>query len=279
MICDVISLGNDLVLLLQSFSILDWIWIVNAIIMGTLPVFLLIKHFFSTRSLDYLIYAGVLFFGALDLFIAPFFFNTFDLTIFKLNACIHRSVYFLLFIHAIRLRYEWKEKPFLLLFGLIWYIIIIILTLFRVETPYYNEPFEQFGSVYILAAGMLLLYSYVYVTPINPTSRILFVRKANLAVGIILVTYGIWGIIAGFIPIINQELFAMISGLLLFPLGVILIYIALRYPESMLITQVQLLRAKELYKEVQKLPPENLGQNALITYLSSIPKEIIKEIE
>ncbi len=217
-------------------------------------------------------------FGGLDLLVAPFFFNTFDLTIFKLNACIYRSVYFLLFVHAIRLRYELRDKPFLLLFGLIWYIIIIILTVFRVETPYYDELFEQFGSVYILAAGMLFFYSYVYVTPIKPTNRILFVRKANIFIGIILVTYGIWGIIAGFIPIINQELFAIISGLLLFHLGVILIYIALRYPESMLITHVQLLRAKELYKEVQKIPPENLGQNALLTYLSSIPEEIIKEI-
>ena len=52
-------------------------------------------------------------------------------------------------------------------------------------------------------------------------------------------------------------------------------YIAVRYSECMLLSEVQLIRAYTLYKLVQNLPVEDIEQDAILTYLRDIPRILL----
>ena len=68
-----------------------------------------------------------------------------------------------------------------------------------------------------------------------------------------------------------------VRGLITYIIGLIqalaFTYIALRYPEAMLISHAQVLRATEVYKKVLTTPAEIVDKDAILSYLKVIPPE------
>ena len=59
-------------------------------------------------------------------------------------------------------------------------------------------------------------------------------------------------------------------------------FIALKYPESFLISQTQFIRAQKMYKELKTNPEEiqlnYFGVQRILSYLNNIPESVLEEL-
>jgi hypothetical protein len=279
MICMLTSiiLTNTLNLLL-----VDWLFILAGILCGTIPLGVVVRNYFRIRSKDYLILAGFFLLGAFSMFSEPLSCITGNLLIWIIGVNSYFLMHFCVFLHVVRLRWE-KSPPAVWIVSLFFLLVLqleIILRTFIIEIT--NGPILII-EVFRFVVGLLLLYCYITIVPVKPSDRIMAVKKWITIASMINIVPGIFSITYRFLGLINPDLFSLVLvDIVFFSVialgGIIYIYVALRFPESLLISQAQLLRAKELYKKVQNTPIEQLDQDALITYLSTIPAEIFKEL-
>ena len=146
-----------------------------------------------------------------------------------------------------------------------------------------------FCFTYLYLGGRI----YRIIDPINPTSRILMATKLWR---IILILFGVYSVLNGTItlyhtlsevvdlPFFGGFLFygpIVVSLVFLVSLG-LLAYIALFYPEGLIISEAHLMRAKDAYQKIQERLTTDQGAtldlNAIEEYLSQIPPEVFDRI-
>ncbi|MFX1250095.1 MAG: hypothetical protein ACFFCZ_00595 [Promethearchaeota archaeon] len=264
-----------------NLPLVDWLFILAGILCGTIPLGVVVRNYFRIRSKDYLILAGFFLLGAFSMFSEPLSCITGNLLIWIIGVNSYFLMHFCVFLHVVRLRWE-KSPPTVWIVSIFFLFILQLEIIFRMLIGLNNGPILII-EVFRFLVGILLLYCYISIVPVKPSDRIMAVKKWITIASMINIVPGIFSIIYGFLVLINPTLFSLeLVDIVFFSVialgGMIFIYVALRFPECLLISQVQLLRAKELYKKVQNTPIEQLDQDALITYLSTIPAEIFEEL-
>ncbi len=279
-------------------------WIIVFIGLITIvPSTVLTKQYLKTRVLDFLLFAGM--------FISAFLAASSHIVAGATDMLIYYQIVqwslsitsFLFFLHSVRL--VWVRTPTVIWYvGVIWFALLMFLILLwekmeQTETAYvlfmemprtYSDYYPKgaglvtdggvtvlstshytLATLYRLFGAVLLLYAYSSVRPISPSERIKLSRRLWIANSVILLVWTIY-LLPGVphIPYMN--------GLILVIL-IIVAYIAIFIPETMLISHVQLLRALELYKKVQQVDTrreiEAFGTESIVRYLERIPANLL----
>jgi len=273
----------------QVALLLSWILVLFGFFAIAYSIGLLLRNYFQTKSLDYLIFAVLFFFTGLILFLGTYVVQIVPpitepsdkLMLFVF--VIFWGVYtFLIFIHALRLRYEWRVKTTVL-----WYFILLWLLIYSIAAFFISSLDVISEIIFILSIfvmytfyfsiGLFLTFSYITVAPVKPTDRIELVRKVYIMFGIMMILTSLKQFVPGSLYLISNNvnyisLAMAIQGLFAIIQGLPVIYICVFYPELLLISHVQLIRAVKLYKMVKKTPTENLEGDKLLVYLNSIPE-------
>lgn len=292
-----------------AFTFTDWLWLLTALL-ALLPLKVLFTHYSRTRIKEYLF----LFFAIFSTFLIVFFLAYSKLTIDipLLNLVMYQgfllgcaSIPLFIFLYVIRIR--WETPPKLLLsLVFFWFFLLVVLTLFSrlMSQPdaapvliwdnlrqhsysffhpngvglttstgiiIYASSFPLLGLFFALAVECLKIYIYVRTELVLPTDhklrrvRILWIVSACiLAICYIFL-----------LPWSYNEIFALIAVILFY---IVLNYIVIRYPEYVLISSVQLIRARNLYDKISSLQTsaeiQEFGLKSLVDYLKSIPSDI-----
>ncbi len=121
---------------------------------------------------------------------------------------------------------------------------------------------------------VITLYAYIRLEPVCLTKITILSRKLWIFV---YSTFIVWGIFM--LPWAPKYSLEIGSGFLIGGL-IVVVYMAIGIPESMLISQIQVRRAIKLYNKVQLLVTdkaiEEFGMKSLVEYLKNIPREMIE---
>ncbi|MHA2247652.1 MAG: hypothetical protein ACXADY_22070 [Candidatus Hodarchaeales archaeon] len=282
----------------QTFTFYDWVDIVVGLLTGPIPLLFLIRYYNRTKSLDYLILVGLFLLISSHQLLRPFFWHfpgsPEDLP-FRLFALILDSLWiwgiFFGFLHLVRFRWGWKEKPTLVWYtGLIWVIILQLLWVVVcgvILGPVWSLPLDPIQLVIIslmglhtfrLAVGALIIYVYLSESLVFPTNRTLAVKRILILVGLLLIVQGASYNITSLWFHFTQDpslwpIHRLIMNGTLLIQGFAWTYMALRYPESMLISHAQVVRAIKVYKKILTTPAEIVDKDAILSYLKAIPPE------
>ncbi|MFX0052562.1 MAG: hypothetical protein ACFE8U_14860 [Candidatus Hermodarchaeota archaeon] len=277
---------------LQQFTLLlSWILALFGFFGLAYSIGLLLRNYFRTGSLDYLIFAGIFFFTSLILFIgtsvvqmAPPIADLSDKLILLVYVIFWGIITFLIFLHAFRLRFDWSTKPVIPWYFMIFWLLIYTIAAFLISSLVVISGILFSLSIFVMnisyfVIGLFLTYVYISVAPVNPTARIELVRKVYIMFGVIMMLMSVnQFIFASLFLITSNIIYFSIAMMIQCLLGIIqglpIIYICVFYPESLLISHVQILRALKLYKKIRKMPIEYLKGDKLFIYLNSIPEAI-----
>ncbi len=269
-----------------------------------IPAVLIAKQYRRTGIEDYLIFAAAFFTFSILLTTSVIGIVTKELFIMQLDHWLYNSLFFLWFLHSVRMR--WDRTPRVVWYtGIIWYALLMFLILFWevmspqpdnaivlfMEMPRTHSTYYPFGAgimttggviIYSTAHGILrllfhmyvwaiLLYAYWTVKPVYSSERIILARRLMISAGVIGLIYMILSL--PWFPDIP-----LLNAILIIGFGLV-IYVAIRIPEGLVLSQVQIIRAVSLYKEVKDLSSElaikRFGMPSLVEYLQNIPPEII----
>ncbi len=277
----------------QLTLLLAWILVLFGFVAILFSIGLLLQNYFRTNSLDYLIFAGIFFMTSLIVFtgtsivqIVPPITNPSEKLILIAFSILWGVFTFLIFLHAFRLRYDWNTKPqalwyFVLLWLIFYSIAAVIMSLLDVISGmiYTFSIFVMF--IFYFSIGLFLTYVYISVEPVQPTDRIEFVRKVYILFGIIMMLMSLNQFVFGSLFLITNDVYYFSIALLIHCLlaiiqGLPILYICLFFPELLLISHVQILRAVKLYQKVKKMPIETLEGDKLLVYLNSIPETLFE---
>ena len=233
--------------------------------------------------------------------------RTNTLIYFQIDHVFVTIISLLFFIHSCRL--IWDHIPTVIWYiGVIWFAILIFLTLFwelteQPETAYvifmdmparhntyfpkgaglvtqggvviYSSAHSFLADVYRILGACLLVYAYFTVKPVNPTPKILLSRSGWRIAALLLLA---WCTLT--VPWFPR--FTYINSLLLI-LQIIIAYIAIFIPETMLISHAQVLRARYLYEKVFELQNIHrsgiISKSSIIDYMNALPIELLNEIQ
>ncbi|MFW9991677.1 MAG: hypothetical protein ACFFD4_06425 [Candidatus Odinarchaeota archaeon] len=267
----------------------------------------LVQLYRRTSILDYLIFSGA--FTCFMLYGNPIvreLSNYSILIVLQFRHFVLNLTHIFLLMHSLRI--SWKKAPRILaIIGWGWFFVLEILVFFwtplasgRARVLFWEldpHPLSLPGSSAIgagIAINDLVIYStdhpliaycfylycatvfafsYFYVKPVSPTTRIitaLRVWKISSSINVTAVALLIvW-------PFPNTYIIASIMVFLEFFLAGIVV--ALKYPESMLTSYVQIIRAVNLYELIQKSTESELMEfsiDRITNYLASIPQELL----
>lgn len=245
-------------------------------VMVLIPAARLIQLYVSTKIIDFVLFAGffiTIFFSAVGNF---FGLLTDNIIFYQIH---HISIYigFLcLFLHTVRIKWETPPK-IIWAIGISWPIIIILFILMwepmqqpdeayvvfmdmkrssssyfpngaglvtSDDTVIYSSGHAGIGLAYFIFVSLVLLYVYITLEPATEFRKIRLVRKLWIIIWFNLLSWSImimpW-----------MQFFEYNNGIIL--IGLLLVaYITFRIPEGVLITQIQILRALNLYNIIEK---------------------------
>lgn len=273
-------LPSSLQVILENISIFEWAMMLAAIVFS----YRSIQYYRRTNIFEFLLFTGLFLILAANSFIQLiwYFLSSFDLgeelnllrqPIFGLS-----FVWILLFIHSYRLK--WLDPPvsikntgiFLFLLKITLPLLFNLLSLDSLFLASVATVSFVAFDIYVM---VILLYSYFSIELINPNERI---KRAYrlwkvtwiiFFIGFILLvtmtTIQIWIIIRGFEDV-NLELIILFrtlssffnSGIYFFIVFLIIGYIAIQYPEGMLLSHAQMVKAIELYTVAQTKNPARM---------------------
>ncbi|MFW9991529.1 MAG: hypothetical protein ACFFD4_05680 [Candidatus Odinarchaeota archaeon] len=216
--------------------------------------------------------------------------------IIALSAC---AMIFLGTLHAIRSREEktsvliWSGNFFFLIINITAVVPLYLLSIFYrsiLGTPVYQMLISTL-DIWRLGFTILLLYSYLTVKPVidyGPTKKAILLWTiasiALTALAIIRLFFRINYISSGYLGdyfVLYGDLLDDLNYVTTFIAVIILFIITTWYPESLLISEAQVLRACKIYAIVKTYPPVNQpdhwGLASIKNYLESIPESIWKE--
>ncbi|MDH5402077.1 MAG: hypothetical protein OEY49_06265 [Candidatus Heimdallarchaeota archaeon] len=278
-------------------DIVFWINIILGILVF-IPSIVLMNYYrisniqdFQLFSMFFIIASLGLIFGSLASFYGILIF-------YKLHWWAYNIGFLLLFIYTMRI--HWSSPPILLRFsGYMWFGLNIILIGFWEEMiqpsrsrVLWFEMNRSFSSYYPSGAGiivngsiiyssayhilsdflfigvsLLLTYSHIKIVPVKKTSRVETARK-------------IW-IIASFLLAVAWILTLPLSGFMMFSKYIVMVsalmvlYINIKIPEAVLISQYQIARVIELYKviKIEDNYPKYYSIRSLKRYIESVSNE------
>ncbi|MHA2365186.1 MAG: hypothetical protein ACXAC7_14600 [Candidatus Hodarchaeales archaeon] len=288
-------------------------WVI--IITGTLcflPAFALLRYYQLTHITDYLLFA-IVFLTSIPIFYtlvirditAP------SVLVSQINDTAYNIFTFLLFIYVLRVKWQ-KFPKGLLYLGVCWFAIIQFLILFYELVPlpdnamvlFWNmrktPPAKDIGAAVITQGGTFLLgrgyfiladgffffvitlaaYVYLSIDLVVKDKRVKIARSmwvlAALAASIRPI------LLAGDLFFLWQSNDTL-NNLCNFITAVSIAYVTLRYPETMVITYVQIIRVSDLYQQVQVMDQNRIRQSfplsTLSDYLNKLPSEIKDELK
>ena len=284
---------------------------VSIIIIGTIsiiPAFILFKQYLKTRIFDFLLFSIVFFSVTIDGYceIIVSFVN--NLFLFQFFGFFYNVILLSFFLHSTRL--IWVKTPkIVFITGILWFIFIDVLILFWQLLPFETNSHLLFldiplsySSFYPLGAGVtfdgftilswnqrllilgyllysssLLLYGYLRIKPVVPSNTILKIKNLWIIVWTLVLLYSIFSLpwFYSLLPIRIELIFILIAESLS-------AYIAIVYPESMLISHAQIIRAEEFYSKIRSITIEDrqyLSLDSLVNYVNSLPKDLILELK
>ena len=212
--------------------------------------------------------------------------------------------FFLVFLYAMRMK--WESPPSILWYlGIIWFSfmqltillyeivfipekgVFLIFEVRRFSNQEMGVGFISQGGIIIMSNGFrilshiwrlfaMVLFVYVHLTTtviIKMDKRVKIARDLWISAGLIACIPPILAIGHHFSFWTTTELIYNVFYLL----GLINIaYVSIRYPESLLISYVQIGRARNLYKSIQvDSIQKEFGLSSLVEYLQKLPKDII----
>lgn len=237
-------------------------------ITALLPSWLLTKKYLNSGNKDYMIFSLWFAVAFMVMIIDPLAGYTNMLFFYQMHNIGIDIVYFLLFIHAIRIR--WENPPRILLaIGTGWFLLLFLLTSFWTlmvqpdattilnveiahsfssyyplgaglkigESIVYGSSFRLLGDLYRIFVLALLLVIYLSVENIDHEPRAEKARWLWLIVWIFFMCHAL-SLLPFFVTFEVVSFFLIIAG-------AIITYIAVFIPEGMLITEVQQSRARE----------------------------------
>ncbi|MHA2248370.1 MAG: hypothetical protein ACXADY_25710 [Candidatus Hodarchaeales archaeon] len=290
--------------ILQLFSPLDWV-LMGIALLCLIPAFLFLKYFQYTGVGDYSLYSGMWITGMITHFAKVIHNRIYpDIIAQQIADAFSILFFFLVFLYAMRMK--WEHPPRVLWYsGIIWFsfmqlIILLYEVVFIPERGIFfifevirfgdweiGVGFISQGGIIIMSSGFRLLSHiwrlfvmllFIYVNLTTP-----FIIKMDHRVK---VARNLWvsaGLIACIPPILvlghHFSLWTVSEVIYntFYLLGLINIaYVSIRYPESLLLSYVQIARAHNLYKTIQtNNMQKEFGISVLIEYLQKLPKDII----
>jgi xanthosine utilization system XapX-like protein len=253
--------------------------------------FIAIRNYLRIGSLDYLIFAGWFFTNSLGFLSGPLYvwhmvegieMPPILFFVVMLNSIL---MYFFQTAHALRVRWQWKDKP-----AILWIILGVILAIFLVYLilhTLFPDLFQQEIGDYILWIvtfyyALIWTFTYFTIKPIYDDARIKFVIYAWRYVGlvdlfnsIILVT----SYTLDFFSIATlaiESFHEFVVTFLMVPLVTVVFLVGILVPEAMIITEAQILRAYKLYQTVRQhnCDPHIVDQDRLLSYMCKVSEEV-----
>ncbi|MFX0205612.1 MAG: hypothetical protein ACFFDT_06460 [Candidatus Hodarchaeota archaeon] len=253
--------------------------------------FVAIRNYRRIGSLDYLIFAGWFFTNSLGFLTGPLYvwFLVEGIEIppilfffVMLNSIL---IYFFQTAHALRVRWQWKDKP-----AILWIILGVILTIFLgylILHTLFPDLFQQEIGDYILWIvtfyyALIWTFAYFTIKPLYDDASIKFVIYAWRYVGlvdlfnsIILVT----SYTLDFFSIATlaiESFHEFVVTFLMIPLVTVVFLVGILVPEAMIITEAQILRAHKLYQTVRQhnCDPHIVDQDRLLSYMCKVSEEV-----
>ncbi len=279
---------------MAGLTIIQWINIIAAVLI-LIPTAVSIKHYYRTGIVDFLIFG--LFFAMIFLTLSGNVLASITniLFFYQLHYGAWISNTILLLLHVIRMRWGRFQKIAWYI-GVVWFsvlafLIILWKIMLQPETssflnlviPHLYSSYHPSGAGIMIADGLILfstshriicqlffiyafcvaLYSYLTIKPFVSTDRIILAHKLWIIAIIATVVYFVMSL-----PWAPQ--IAFLNALLILTF-ILIAYIAIRLPEAMIITEVQVHRAIHLYKKVQELTTakavKDFGMPELVKYL------------
>ncbi len=303
--------------MIQSLVYIDIVTLVLAIAV-LLPSVMLLRNYIQTSSIDFLIFSLIFIFLSCHFFsvslqpiaIAESNFLMFY-TLQYFTFLFWNAISLVIFFHAYFIKFS-KEKIqvpyffifyflFLAIFGMLMQFMLFLendeLMSFQAKLLY--DLFHVLSRLYRLLSSLMLMYVYFTVIPINPTARMNRVIFYGKILAILIFMHVIGILIDGFLdleysnlifgletfeiniwdPFWESSWYIIITSLN-FAIVIVCFILALRYPETMLISQVQILRAIEIYKTIRTGPePRKLDSDRLVRYIQSIPDNLFDKLE
>ena len=182
-----------------------------------------------------------------------------------------------LLLHALRLK--WEKFP--------WYVTIIILLdicigLITASRAFY---FLDMWDIFILLwqlAGWIMFLTYAFLIYAYSTTKSLIMDKSIVIAKRLWISFGCMALITASMIILSPDLFMQFweFNRFLYLVGTIfIVYIAIRYPEAVLISHAQLSRALNVYSSIMALKTEkeiqDFGLSSLVAYIKQIPLGLI----
>ena len=109
--------------------------------------------------------------------------------------------------------------------------------------------------------------------PMLLTSRIQRVKLLFTIVGLLILIQDFFESFGRYL-ILGLEISEILISIVAVIYALILCLIAVIYPESILISHVQILRSKDLYSKIEVYQKQELKEDIIIDYLLSLPQDI-----
>ena len=277
-------------------------WILISGLIFIIPAVILIRNYIFVGSPSYLLFASLFGFVILDQIIVSL-----DREEFIFEILITLS-FVSIYVIVIQLSSDIIDNK-LPVSNLIWRSIALGVLIFTVILKYlilkefisvnYTPLRITIGELYRIFAGYLVIYSFKNTKFVVESDKTMVIRKYWVICGYLITITGIfrslfntieWFLLVPFnkdqdsILVSNIDFASEFIGLLsVLSLGVIILYIALFYPETMLLSHVQVIKAARIYDIVERysrieFKSERTEEHtALIEYINTIPKELIKK--
>jgi hypothetical protein len=202
------------------------------------------------------------------------------------------------YFHGIRAR--WKNPPTILVYsGGIAFILLILLELFfffNLELVYSDGVWTELMDIHAytvepvrMIVGFIIIFAYINPRQVVETKRINTVINLWRLIGLSIFFPGLLNSILALMALFLGILIPMDVQLLMFLLGsisnyfivILTIYLALRYPEFLLVSEAQVLRLCRLYTEIQLLKEssfeEKYGFDHIKEYIQSVPMAVFED--
>ncbi|MHA2363561.1 MAG: hypothetical protein ACXAC7_06360 [Candidatus Hodarchaeales archaeon] len=230
----------------------------------------------------------------LNTFLIPMNMYIENLILKKLTMATFYSQFF--FIILVVFRIKWEQPPKLIYYlGIGWFFVLLISMFlqqnieFQDNISFIKKPILLFemAELYRIFAAFLIFYAAYSEKPIKDTQRVNRCILGWKLVGLLLMLCGVFNLFVwSFFSNVDQSIeffwLNLFSLTLLFVMMVI-VWMAVFFPEALLFTQAQILRAIDLYETIQNLDSDqavkDYGMNPLIDYLKSLPPDLISELK
>jgi hypothetical protein len=277
-------------------------WILISGLIFIIPTIILIRNYIFVGSPSYLLFASLFGFVILDQIVVSLDQDEFILEILITFSFV--SIYAI----VIQLSSDIIDNK-LPVSGLIWKSIALcvfmltILFKYLISEEFVSDNYSPlriaFGELYRIFAGYLIIYSFKNTKFVVESDKTILIRRYWVICGYLV---AITGILRSFlntiiwfflIPLERDQDNTLVSDLdfaseligvlSVLSLGAIVLYIALFYPETMLLSHVQVMRAARVYDIVERYSHTqdksiDVDENKeLIEYINSIPKEFIRK--